>query len=89
MSRVMVTWRGLNQFWLSVGPGVRRLVAVVPLTVETHELGMALAERHGFSVYDAMIVAAALSADCDTLWSEDMQDGLLVEGSLTIRNPFA
>ena len=28
MSRVMVTWRGLNQFWLSVGPGVRRLVGV-------------------------------------------------------------
>ena len=49
----------------------------------------ALAERYGLSVYDAMIIAAALLAGCTTLWSEDMQDGLLVEGQLRIANPFA
>ncbi|MBP7241331.1 PIN domain-containing protein [Amaricoccus sp.] len=69
--------------------GVRRLVAVAPLTVETHELGMALAERHGFSVYDAMIVAAGLLAGCETLLSEDMQDGMLVAGRMRVVNPFA
>ena len=36
-----------------------------------------------------MIVASALLAGCDILWSEDMQDGMLVEGQLRIRNPFA
>lgn len=68
--------------------GVRRLVAVVPLTAGVHELGMALAERHGFSVYDAMIVAAGLLAGCETLFSEDMHDGLLVAGQMRVVNPF-
>lgn len=67
---------------------IRELLAVAPLTVETHERGLILAERYGLSVYDAMIAAAALRADCDTLWSEDMQDRLLIEGRLGVANPF-
>jgi predicted nucleic acid-binding protein len=39
-------------------------------------------------MYDAMIVSAALQAGCETLWSEDMQSGLQVDGSLTISDPF-
>jgi predicted nucleic acid-binding protein len=67
---------------------VRGLLPVHPLTVESHETGLALAERHGLSTYDAMIAASALLADCDTLWSEDMQDGMRIEGRLRIANPF-
>lgn len=59
-----------------------------PVTLETHTDALRLAQRYGFSLYDALIVAAALRADCDTLYSEDMQDGLEVEARLTIRNPF-
>lgn len=69
--------------------GVRALCRVEDLTLQTHDVGRALAERYGFSVYDAMIVASALVAGCSTLWSEDMQDGLLVENQLRIVNPFA
>lgn len=69
--------------------GLQALCPVVDLTLQTHEVGRALAQRYGFSVYDAMIVAAALIAGCSTLYSEDMQDGLLVEGHLRIVNPFA
>lgn len=69
--------------------GVQSLCTVEDLTVQTHQVGRALAERYQFSVYDAMIVAAALIAGCTTLWSEDMQDGLLVEDQLRIVNPFA
>ena len=69
--------------------GVRALCPVEDLSVQTHDVGRALAERYGFSIYDAMIVASALVAGCTTLWSEDMQDGLLVEGQLRIVNPFA
>jgi predicted nucleic acid-binding protein len=58
------------------------------LTIETHTQGLKLAELYQFSVYDSMIVAAALLADCHILYSEDMQHGLLVEGSLRIQNPF-
>ena len=68
---------------------VERLCTVTGLTVETHTLGRALAERYRLAVYDAMIVAAALLAGASVLWTEDMQDGLVVEGMLTLRNPFA
>jgi predicted nucleic acid-binding protein len=67
---------------------IRRFCKVVPLDVETHEHGLALMDRYGFSLYDAMIAASAIEANCSTLWSEDFQDGLRVESLLTIRNPF-
>ena len=67
---------------------LRGLLSVYPLTTETHDTGLALAERYGFATYDAMIVAAALHAGCDTLWSEDMRDGMVLAEGLRIRNPF-
>ncbi|MDA8138390.1 MAG: PIN domain-containing protein [Desulfobacteraceae bacterium] len=67
---------------------VRAICPVAPLTVETHDRGRAIAERYGLSVYDAMIVAAALLADCSVLHTEDLQDGLLIDDRLRIRNPF-
>jgi predicted nucleic acid-binding protein len=67
---------------------IRSLVTVSPVTVEAHETGLALAERYNLSIYDAMIVASALLADCDVLWSEDMQDGMAIENRLRIINPF-
>jgi predicted nucleic acid-binding protein len=66
---------------------LRGLLTVHPLTIETHETGLELAERYGLSIYDAMIAASALHADCDTLWSEDMQHGMALEG-LRIADPF-
>lgn len=68
--------------------GIRRLCRVVDLTVEVHDAGRAVAARYGLSVYDAMIVGAALAAGCDRVLSEDMQDGLVVEGVLRVVNPF-
>ena len=66
---------------------IRRICAVVPLAVETHELGLDLAERYRYSVYDGMILAAALDAGCTTLFSEDFQHKQIIE-RLTIVNPF-
>lgn len=68
--------------------GVQSLCQVEDLTVQTHLVGRALAEKYQLSVYDAMIVSAALIAGCTTLWSEDMHDGLLVEDQLRVVNPF-
>lgn len=67
---------------------VRSLLPVQPLTIDVHETGLALAERYGISVYDAMIAASALHADCDTLWSEDMQDSMTLDDRARIINPF-
>jgi predicted nucleic acid-binding protein len=47
-----------------------------------------LRKRHSFSYWDSLIVAAALSADCKILYSEDMQHGLVVGRQLTVVNPF-
>ena len=80
-----MTWEETGDF---LG-GVRALCPVEPLTARTHDLGRAVAARYGLSVYDAMIVAAALLAGCTTLWTEDMGDGTVIEGQLRILNPFA
>jgi predicted nucleic acid-binding protein len=61
--------------------------AVIPVTREINAAAIGLARDHGFSFDDAFLVAAALEAGCDTLLTEDMQDGRLING-LTIRNPF-
>ncbi|MGN6095595.1 MAG: PIN domain-containing protein [Bosea sp. (in: a-proteobacteria)] len=65
-----------------------RARAIHPLDLETHSGAITIAQRYGFSFYDALIVSSALRARCNTLYSEDMQDGLVVEGSLQIVNPF-
>jgi len=60
---------------------------VAPLSEQTHDLGLQVAERYGLSVHDAMIIVAALLAGCKALLSEDMQDGQTLDGRLEIRNP--
>jgi predicted nucleic acid-binding protein len=83
--KARMSWEETGAFLAAV----QSLCTVEDLTLQTHETGRALAERYGFSVYDAMIVAAALLAGCTVLHTEDMQDGLLVEGHLRLANPFA
>jgi len=82
--KMRMAWPDTRSF-LSV---LRSLLTVQPITVETHETGLALAERYNLSTYDAMIVASALQAGCDTLWSEDMQHGMELGERLRIVNPF-
>jgi predicted nucleic acid-binding protein len=53
-----------------------------------YELGLDVQERYRYTFYDSLIIAAALSSDCDRLYSEDLQPGQRIEG-LTIVNPFA
>lgn len=64
------------------------LCEVVPVDKETISEAMRLATHYSLSHWDALIVAAALLAGCDTLYSEDMQHGQVFEGRLTIINPF-
>lgn len=66
----------------------RSHLVVIPLTIGIHESGLSLAGRHKLSIYDALIIAAALEAGCDRLWSEDLQHGMMIESRLRIANPF-
>jgi len=88
-----VARRKLGMSWLETTQAlaaIRTLATELrPLDVETHEHAMELAERHSLPIFDALILAAALRASCTTFWSEDMQDGFVVEGRLLVANPFA
>jgi predicted nucleic acid-binding protein len=53
-----------------------------------HDSARQIAAKYGYSMYDGLIAAAALQAECDVLYSEEMHDGPLLEGRLAIRNPF-
>ncbi len=82
--KMRMNWQDTHAFLSTL----RGLLTVQPITVETHETGLALAERYMLSTYDAMIAASALHADCDILWSEDMQHGMALGDKLRIANPF-
>jgi predicted nucleic acid-binding protein len=60
----------------------------VPLTIDTHEAGLRISAQYKFHIYHALIAAAALEAECTTLYSEDLQHGQVIDGRLTIQNPF-
>ncbi|HSG34827.1 MAG TPA: PIN domain-containing protein [Sphingomonadaceae bacterium] len=64
-----------------------RRFPVQETTLALLELGFEIQERHRFSFWDSMIVAAARAQGCDVLWSEDMDDGRIVDG-MRIANPF-
>lgn len=61
----------------------------LPISIAIHEAALKIAEKHGFGFYDALVIAAALESGCAVLYSEDFQDGQIIDGQLTIRNPFA
>ena len=67
---------------------VRDACTVSPVMPDTIAQALALAQKYQYSYYDSLILAAALSAGCDTLATEDMQHGQVIEDALTIRNPF-
>ena len=76
-------------------PSVERILAAIvararcePVTAEIVMAAVRLSGRLGYSHYDSQIIAAALAAGCTVLHSEDMQHGQVIDGTLTIVNPF-
>ena len=67
---------------------IKSISDIVPLSIEIHEGALELLDRYQLSWYDALIVSAAIESDCETLWSGDMHNGLVVNKTMTIRNPF-
>jgi len=67
---------------------IRAVCTVEPLTVETHDRGLAVFERYKFSLYDSMLVAAALISGAKILYSEDLRHGQVIDNQLRVTNPF-
>jgi predicted nucleic acid-binding protein len=87
-----VARRKLGMSWVELGDALAAIKIVcptiLPIGIDTHTDALRIAERHGYAIFDALIIASALQAGSDTLWSEDMQDGMIVDGRLRIANPF-
>ena len=86
-----VAFRKLKMSYSEIGEvleTVRMVCEVKHLTVETHCMALSVAERYRFSFYDALILSAAIMADCDVLYSEDMQSGQEINDQMVINNPF-
>lgn len=60
---------------------------VQDMTLAIFDDAVALHRRHGFSYWDCAIIAAARAQGCEVLWTEDMDDGRVVEG-MRVANPF-
>jgi predicted nucleic acid-binding protein len=93
----------LNEFYVTVTqklePGldrhsardeIRSLFAWRPVPTDRLAIEGAwrIQDRYGLSIWDSLIVSAALLAGCRYLLSEDLQDGQLIDG-LEVVNPFA
>jgi predicted nucleic acid-binding protein len=87
-----VARRKLGMTWAEVRDAlaaIRTLCrTIIPIDIETHTDALRIAERHGYTIFDALMIAAALRADCAVLYSEDMQDGMAIGGRLRIVDPF-
>lgn len=101
--RLVISVQGLNEFvhvarrklgmdWQEVNEAVAALRALCPpvpaLEARTQAEALRIAERYGYSIFDSCVLASALQAGSATLWSEDMQHGIVIDGRLRIANPF-
>ena len=90
---VSVARRKISMSWNDVTEALQAFQVLcpspLPITLEIHEAALKIAKKHGYNIYDALVVAAALQAGCPILYSEDLHDGQTFDGQLTIRNPFA
>jgi|ERR1035437_7619195 predicted nucleic acid-binding protein len=88
---VSVARSKLAMTWAEVQEAVEKIVILCPnprpLKIQTHLRALEVSKRYGFSIWDGLIVAAAVEARCSNLLTEDLQHGQLVDG-VQIVNPF-
>jgi predicted nucleic acid-binding protein len=89
---VSVARRKMGMPWRKVKESVELFCILcpgpVPISLDTHKAALVIAEKYGYGIYDALVASAALEAGCETLYSEDLQDGQIINRQLMIRNPF-
>jgi len=90
---VSVTRRKMGMPWPGIREALDAILTLCPtpvaITLATHQSALEIAERYGYGIYDALVLAAALQSKCRIIYSEDFQDGQLIEGKVTVRNPFS
>ncbi len=61
---------------------------LVLIHISTIKNALLIKEKYQLQWYDSLIIASALEANCTILYTEDMHHGLIVEGTLSIIDPF-
>ena len=91
LNELISVLRGRKKWdWVDVSlvlASTKVVLEVADLTLESHDLAVTYAARYGYTIYDANILASAKLAGCDSLWTEDMQHGQVIDG-VEIVNPF-
>jgi predicted nucleic acid-binding protein len=81
----------LNRSWDDISAASADIEAALgparPLTIDLHRQALGIAGNHSLSFFDALIIASAAEAGCDTLLTEDMQTGVKISG-VQLVNPF-
>ncbi|MEK7811513.1 MAG: PIN domain-containing protein [Pseudomonadota bacterium] len=83
LRKLKMTWEEIDAVLLAV----KAACEVVPLTLVSHEKAVQISKRYQLSIYDAHICASAILSGAKTVWSEDMQDGMKIDG-MVVKNPF-
>ena len=84
LRKLKMTWQDIDAVLLML----KSTCEVLPVTLASHERAIDLAQRYQLSLYDANIVSNAILGGAKTLLSEDMQNGMLMDG-VTVVNPFS
>jgi predicted nucleic acid-binding protein len=61
---------------------------ILPIDDDANHTALRIGERYRLSFYDSLILAVALAGGARILYSEDMQHGLVIDGTLRIVDPF-
>lgn len=84
--------RKMNRGWSEITEDIdilrKSVPHIAPIDVSSNRIALRVAERYQLNFYDAVLIAVALANGAKTLYSEDMQHGLVIDGKLTITNPF-
>ena len=83
LRKLKMSWEEIDAVLLAV----KAACDVVALTVESHARAVEIFRHYQLSFYDAHICASAILSEAGVVLSEDMQNGMKVDGIL-IRNPF-
>jgi len=86
-----VASRKMKMSWHDIGQALSAIRTLcpspIPLDIRIQEAAVEIAGRYQYQIYDALVIAAAISARCPILYSEDLQHEQVI-GGMTVRNPF-
>ncbi len=77
-----------DEAYYLIEKGIKAVSRVVPLRESTYDLSFELRKHYQLSFWDSLIVASAMENECEVIYTEDMQHGLILKDRFIIINPF-